>query len=172
MCGSLWGNATRFKILTRILVIYSLRLRKRISLAALLPDCLYRSLEYVGLAIGVPPFQAHLFNPPRGDTSDDEQRTLWTHVRLSMEMLHQVILYGIQPMTPPWGFCTLLDSSYETARPSLDMFMNMYELVLMLESSKDPQHAVLLRQCSRNMSRILRRTWLAMPQGSKTFLEH
>ena len=85
------------------------------------------------------------------DDVDEAQRTLWMHVRLTMSMLSQTVAFGIVPQSPPWLFCMLISlgsAAVATKRAVLDQCMCMWELVMKLESSQDPNDIAVLRLAS------------------------
>jgi len=90
----------------------------------------------LGLPSKVGPFEVPL-SPSVPDASEAAELLL-LHLRQGMEMVNQLVYFGILYQTPPWCFCLLLDRTGDALRSLLARLRNVWRTVLAIESSPDP----------------------------------
>ena len=98
----------------------------------------------IGLPSDIAPFAAPV-SPHTGEASEHEELLL-LHVRQTMEMVHQLVYFGLLYQSPPWCFFLLLEKKGAALLTFLGELRKTWELVLALESSTDPLQQALSKE--------------------------
>ena len=118
-------------------------------------------LNFKGMVSGVPsPLVVAL------DTDLDDAGVLLHHIRLSFDMVWQMLLYCTQTSSPPWSFCLLLDPDESVRKSCLQELRRIWEMVLKLESSSLPGERKWLQQLPLCKWVVFREPMLLLEAGS------